>query len=522
MMLCSQALVRFLHLWEGSAIPDIPEDITCERIPSALTQILLRTVLAQASDGSWDGGSCEITAYAVLTLISVSTLPWALDSLESYTSGAIEKGKQYLRANHHRWDELKYIWIEKVTYASPILAQAYCLAAMKASPSRHYWSTKTVQLPTESIAKLTRFFNRLPLFSNAPNCDLLVTASLAESYILLPRLIRAIPDIFPRNEKAENRYMEYIPFTWIGCNNLGTHASRSILMDMMVISVLNFQVDQYMEAIVINDSQYGCPTLRKLVTKLCQMEEVTHADHNDNSDKSRNMTNNCQANSTTNGVHKPGLDAFEAIEHVLSRFIKYILAHPAVTHQTRLHMRNTLGTFLHAHLTQLEDNTRFISLKTPPSIPYHDWVHTTSAAHTSCPYSFLFFCCLLRNECFKGVRQKYLAQDLCAHLATMCRMYNDAGSVGRDEEEGNVNSINFSEFDREHGVSEEEAASRDRKRADLLRLAEYERECLERAFTGLEESGVQKQTLEMVRLFSRVTDLYGQIYVARDLNGRGR
>ncbi len=101
-------------------------------------------------------------------------------------------------------------------------------------------------------------------------------------------------------------------------------------------------------------------------------------------------------------------------------------------------------------------------------------------------------------------------------------MYNDAGSVGRDEEEGNVNSINFSEFDREHGVSEEEAASRDRKRADLLRLAEYERECLERAFTGLEESGVQKQTLEMVRLFSRVTDLYGQIYVARDLNGRGR
>ena len=100
-------------------------------------------------------------------------------------------------------------------------------------------------------------------------------------------------------------------------------------------------------------------------------------------------------------------------------------------------------------------------------------------------------------------------------------MYNDAGSVVTDDKEGNVNGVNFGEFDRENGVSEEEEASRKRKRADLLCLAEYERECLERAFTELEESGVQKQTLEMVRLFMRVTDLYGQIYIARDLNGRG-
>ena len=211
MMLCTQTLVRFLHQWELSALQDIPEEITCEQIPGAVTQIFLRTALTQASDGSWDRGSCEVTAYAVLTLIGVSNLPWALNSTESYTSGAIEKGKQYLRANRYRWDESNYIWIEKVTYTSPILSQAYCLAAMKALPSRHCWSTKTVQLPTESIAKLTRFFNHLPLFSNAPNCDLLVTVSLAESYTLLPQIIRTIPDIFPRDEEAEKNIYEIHP-----------------------------------------------------------------------------------------------------------------------------------------------------------------------------------------------------------------------------------------------------------------------------------------------------------------------
>ena len=113
----------------------------------------------------------------------------------------------------------------------------------------------------------------------------------------------------------------------------------------------------------------------------------------------------------------------------------------------------SLRTFLHAHLTQLADNAGLSALGAP-SVPYYDWVHTTSAAHTSCHYSFLFFCCLINrplgqweeDECFTTVRQKYLAQDVCAHLATMCRMYNDFGSVGRDREENNLNSIDFPDF----------------------------------------------------------------------------
>jgi hypothetical protein len=32
------------------------------------------------------------------------------------------------------------------------------------------------------------------------------------------------------------------------------------------------------------------------------------------------------------------------------------------------------------------------------------------------------------------------------HLAVMCRQYNDYGSLVRDAEEGNLNSIDFAEF----------------------------------------------------------------------------
>ena len=217
MILCTQTLVRFLHQWELFALQDILEEITCEQILDAVTQIFLRTALTQASNDSWDRGSCEITAYAVLILIGVSNLSWAFNSTESYTSEVIEKDKQYLRANRYRWDETNYIWIEKVIYIFPILSQAYCLAVMKALSSRHCWLIKTIQLRIKSITKLIRFFNHLFLFFNASNCDLLITVFLAKSYTLLSQIIRIISDIFPRDEEAEKNIYEIhlIHLNWL-------------------------------------------------------------------------------------------------------------------------------------------------------------------------------------------------------------------------------------------------------------------------------------------------------------------
>lgn len=52
--------------------------------------------------------------------------------------------------------------------------------------------------------------------------------------------------------------------------------------------------------------------------------------------------------------------------------------------------------------------------------------------------------------------------------------------------------------------------------AELMWLAEYQRTCLKRAMTELEKVS-SKGLMDAVKLVVDVTDLYGQMYVARDL-----
>ena len=148
------------------------------------------------------------------------------------------------------------------------------------------------------------------------------------------------------------------------------------------------------------------------------------------------------------------------IEHVLSRFTVYVLRHPKVLQSpdsTQCHLRRELGTFLLAHVAQIKDNTRLsqqdFNTARPPAFasPQTSWVRGTSVDHTSCPYAFAFFACLIAPEpgyvCFATLRQSYPAQDAYKHLTTTCRQYNDHGSVARDRAEKNANSGNFPEFE---------------------------------------------------------------------------
>jgi len=84
-----------------------------------------------------------------------------------------------------------------------------------------------------------------------------------------------------------------------------------------------------------------------------------------------------------------------------------------------------------------------------PRTTFFNWVRTTSADHTSCPYSFVFYLCLMGSGSASlemNIRQRYNLEDECRHLASMCRQCNDLGSVARDQYEGNLNSVNFPEF----------------------------------------------------------------------------
>ncbi|KAI3325971.1 hypothetical protein HD806DRAFT_429095 [Xylariaceae sp. AK1471] len=104
-----------------------------EKVPLAALHLLSEFLRSQQSNGSW-GSLCEITSYGVLGLVSLSKLPVVrqLDN-EGLILAAVSSGKAYLEANRDFWGKGSYNWIEKVTYSSDVLSEAYCLAAASIS-----------------------------------------------------------------------------------------------------------------------------------------------------------------------------------------------------------------------------------------------------------------------------------------------------------------------------------------------------------------------------------------------------
>lgn len=61
-----------------------------------------------------------------------------------------------------------------------------------------------------------------------------------------------------------------------------------------------------------------------------------------------------------------------------------------------------------------------------------------------------FFTALLGRQAqclFGGPQPRYFRQAFAAHLATLCRMYNDYGSAARDAEKETLNCLDFGEFE---------------------------------------------------------------------------
>jgi hypothetical protein len=99
-------------------------------------------------------------------------------------------------------------------------------------------------------------------------------------------------------------------------------------------------------------------------------------------------------------------------------------------------------------------------------------------------------------ESFLTAQSKYLAAAACQHLATICRMYNDYGSVARDEAECNLNSIDFAEFHTKTGLGRKRNGDTDRqeygegsamepRKMTLYELAQYEWSWLDAAMSRL-------------------------------------
>ncbi|KAI1370232.1 hypothetical protein F4677DRAFT_465656 [Hypoxylon crocopeplum] len=549
-----------------------------EEIPLVTVHLLIRVIHSQRSNGSWDG-SCEVTSYATLALLSLARLPWTRQIDLGEITASVARAKSFLLSNRSDWSKGHHIWVEKVTYASDVLSEAYCLAAVfapipSAAQPVESESSQFLALPDKRIRAMMRktgeLISHTPLFLNM-EAYILRAAEMQACYAL--STLQKMPlHAFPRTAKGEDKYLCIIPLAFTACAAAqGYPVSVSVLFDIMVLSVLNFLADEYMEGVVEKEFAGSLDAVRDLIRQLfINVESAsTKSESNGNINRiGKDISGNFGAQ--INGQKSlPAVEldldnqwkqpSLQNVEDVLRRFVMYVIHHPSVAsaprgYPTRLAL--DLETFLLAHVTHAEDNHRFGRqqahldgnrtkgtqepngngiFSTDEANTHEKLTAHTSADHTSCPFSFVFFNCLVQAsskpgsaDIYGSARRAYLAEDLCHHLASLCRMYNDCGSVRRDADEHNLNSISFPEFHTSSspssnmeegtrkGTGEQEAKS------ELLWIAEYERHGLKTALELLEEElgSRGKHSVDALKPFINVTDLYGQIYVLKDIGTR--
>ena len=542
-ILIVEAFTDLLALAEQGSV-DLGQELL-SRAAISLFQACLRTLLGQRENGSWND-STEETAYGVIILTEARQFA-LFDPLQQRLAAAIERGVEFIQSTKVRAS--RHIWIEKVSYSSPHLTDCYALAALKAAskPAARKVGSGVLSTPSSSMYKRVKLFQVTPLFSTVPEWQ--IWASMLEASLFQPLLRARRLNIFPRKDMEEDKYFDIIPFTWTACNNRNnTFASTSFIYEMMIISFLNYQADEFMETVAGQAYAGREDILRQVIdavffTKHTNGHEYVNGNGHTNGNSTVDATKINGANDLHgNGYHAQGSD-YEKVFGPLSKFVAHVSSNPSLLAASAWDRKSTkreLRKFLHAHVTQSIDNARFglqpqgEELYSNATDTFFWWVQTTSADHTSCPYSFSFVSCLLSamnrgHECFPTAGEKYFASVMCRHLATMCRMYNDYGSVARDKTERNLNSVNFPEFETISGTGLAVDAM-DAKKKALFKLAEYERSCLDEALRRLSEEAsgpqgsdsfkaatVKERQIAIWRMFCNVTDLYGQIYVVRDI-----
>ena len=239
------------------------QDLTADfmnEILLCVVQTLVQLLKTQGDDGFWGPyNPRQETVYCSIALCHLSRLPLAIGFREEIQA-SLRKGHQAVtdtdKMSERRKDPL---WIEKVTYEAGFIIKAYELAALRStseeSPEtlkrgvKNHLDTKIGSSDRRSSEKLSEFaelFKQTSIFDEVPRWILNIFA--VEARLLLPRLEEYRSKMFQRRSMNKDKYLTFIPFIWAACNNIdGAFMPSELLFDMMVISVLDFQVDEIME-----------------------------------------------------------------------------------------------------------------------------------------------------------------------------------------------------------------------------------------------------------------------------------
>lgn len=433
-MLMAQTFSVLLQRRDAELLPKLLDALIRERVLVVLVQLLNRYLFGfQSLDlhSTRPYVRCtESAAYAVLACAALRTLPYP-ENVLSRLDEVIAEGKEYLHQREEDWRSGQYLWIEKVTYGSSTLSEAYCLAAIYVTTKTLTWGddVKDWFRLSSITTKLTSF---LKLVHRGPTPAWIHEACALEgaTFVPMPRSTRG--DIFPLRDGYKDDYIDYIPVAWTYINNTyRLRMNASILWDMMSFSLLDFLVDEYMETKVASLGENARDQVKGYIKRTLSFPFTPEPGNGSFSSKKQSCPEIRKGK-------EPSHAGLESVKRTLDRYVREIMLHAGVRTASRNdleQLRRELQDFLLAHIAQMEDNAILKSSDTSKNsgsgsgaefnskISYFQWSRTTGSQHISCPVSFAFYCCLLtrtadfgrRRDCFPTPVQKYLAADLCGH-----------------------------------------------------------------------------------------------------------
>lgn len=514
-----QSLMELLHKWHAGNLPELECALLPEKVVPTLFQCLGQLLQSQNADGSWGSrGPREETAYALLALTNLVSLSPS-QYFDTEIMSAIHRGRSFLR--QPAIGKLEYLWIEKVTYASDNLAEAYVVAALSASnkkPSLSHTILQLCDIDLQGLEHVAPSAEKSPLSDDGKR---LVILSWIMSGLYIPFLQRTLG-------KRVSASYQTTAFRWMLANSrVASPLSPKYLLEMITAATL---IDDI--AAIIHD----CITLGndKNVTMLTNAFHTAtiHLDYHKSTSKN-GESNGTQVfdplkangksppvpngdfsggtcHSQCNGLPVVPLE-LSCIEETLSSFLDFFdmpeslsKASEADRHSLQAEVKHFMSA-QYSWASFLEEQVHGSPLW-PNGIDYERTAHChgmerpgndssreRSASLTGVPLLFAYAICLTSHkgrESFPTMSQLYMATDVRNSIATVFKLEQAAV--------------------RPRGcITPTSMKSREEHSAETI-LA-YERERLRLAMKHLEIVGVDPEVLGATKVVAEVAHLTAKL-----------
>lgn len=261
-VLIVEAFVALLSLIEQDKLPGVFSADFCSRLAVALFQACLRPLFDQQSDGSWNQ-SVEETAYGVLILSEARHVCFFND-IRQPLDNAINRGVVFIQSAKET--PASYIWIEKVSYASPVLTESYRLAALKATsatplPGTIGSSVWQMSPRSSTEQQVQQLFAKADLSRTHPEWEM--RGSAIETALLVPLLRERLSAVL---QSDDEQFASLILLFWTSANNRErTFASAARVFETSLLSALSFQLERAVKASLVPTFEDHMQQLRRLV-----------------------------------------------------------------------------------------------------------------------------------------------------------------------------------------------------------------------------------------------------------------